>query len=59
MVPVTTWTPAGDPGQALGCSFGLELELDQFNQCKMDLKNLHDLTLNLSRIGVEYNAMIE
>jgi hypothetical protein len=36
-LPVTTETPAVDPGQALGSSFGLELELDQFNQCKIDL----------------------
>ena len=28
---VTSGTPAGDPGQALGSSLGLELELDQFN----------------------------
>ena len=28
---MTSGTPAGDPGQALGSSFGLELELDLFN----------------------------
>ena len=31
MLPLITRTPAGDPGQALGSSLGLELELDQFN----------------------------
>ena len=30
MLPLSTWTPAGDPGQALGSSLGLELELDLF-----------------------------
>ena len=30
MVPVSTGTPAGDPGQALGSDLGLGIELDLY-----------------------------
>ena len=31
MLPLSTWTPVGHPGQAVGSSLGLELELELFN----------------------------